>query len=630
MDHSTPFAHHHQYQNQATSFDSEKVDYGFDSLLGHDACLTHGLDSLGTCNNTENACLDQRCFDHYGKTAAAKNALEIGLDLKNGADKVPHRHDQANNARSTRAKSRIQSNISSSPARTVSAAAMRVSAHRQKRRRQSEQMQHNHQLDYQQPSQMHQLHSPHLIQQEQNLQHIDPTAVLQTVNESLQHNFNMPLLDNQHTSFGDFHHQNHSFSMPSFYDRWPQAVAPSWTNMMGHASVANCMPMSWTQHMGCNNATSIDCTSACGDPNCWSQCGDGDDADCCFDTSCPDTEFPHAACCFEPTCADLEPCLDASCQEAAIPCNDSHCVGTTVSTTPASVSVTTPSAEPEPIVNAILSPVEPGRGVPLDIDSTIGHDFGDFSHGIGPSFTDDLNQQAGNLASRPSASGLSHNDTFSMPSHPPTPKTELAESQSVKGQTDFTCQWLCEDGVLCSKKFGGNKELQDHCKNEHVKSLKKGENGFCCTWYGCIRPGPFSQKSKLERHMQTHTGYKPVKCEICGIMLSAKQSLEQHMRTHSGEKPWKCEHPGCEARFKQQSALTMHMRTHTGEKPLQCEICGKRFGESSNLSKHRRTHNVRGNHVCEHCGKDFHRLDQLRRHLQTHLQDGGRKSSKSS
>jgi uncharacterized Zn-finger protein len=49
---------------------------------------------------------------------------------------------------------------------------------------------------------------------------------------------------------------------------------------------------------------------------------------------------------------------------------------------------------------------------------------------------------------------------------------------------------------------------------------------------------------------------KPVKCDICGIYLSAKQSLEQHMRTHSGEKPWKCEYPGCTQSFKQQSALS--------------------------------------------------------------------------
>ncbi|PNY25972.1 Zinc-responsive transcriptional regulator ZAP1 [Tolypocladium capitatum] len=196
-----------------------------------------------------------------------------------------------------------------------------------------------------------------------------------------------------------------------------------------------------------------------------------------------------------------------------------------------------------------------------------------------------------------------------------------AGPQGSAREDQFLCRWVTDGGSLCGKLFDDDEQLQRHCKLDHLKKLKRVRGGFRCGWELCTRNTCFAQRSKVERHMQVHTGFKPALCHICGVALSAKQALDQHMRIHTGETPWVCKHPGCDCAFKQQSALTMHERTHTGDKPLECEICHKRFSESSNLSKHRRTHNVKGMHECQLCGKDFHRLDQLRRHLGTNHKD---------
>ncbi|RCI15428.1 hypothetical protein L249_3465 [Ophiocordyceps polyrhachis-furcata BCC 54312] len=196
-----------------------------------------------------------------------------------------------------------------------------------------------------------------------------------------------------------------------------------------------------------------------------------------------------------------------------------------------------------------------------------------------------------------------------------------AGSVALAQEDQFTCRWIDQHGSICGRRFDNDEQLQKHCKLDHLKPLRKARVGFRCGWANCTRSTSFSQRSKLERHMQVHTGYKPVHCDVCGAALSAKQALEQHKRIHTGETPWLCKFPDCGCAFKQQSALTMHERTHTGLKPLKCEICFKRFSESSNLSKHRRTHNVKGLHECKICGKDFHRLDQLRRHVSTNHKD---------
>ncbi|GAB1311279.1 zinc-finger protein [Madurella fahalii] len=199
---------------------------------------------------------------------------------------------------------------------------------------------------------------------------------------------------------------------------------------------------------------------------------------------------------------------------------------------------------------------------------------------------------------------------------------------SVKLGTDeeHKCLWKEEGSPdVCGQVFPDAEELFRHASEIHIKHAQKGAQGFRCGWDDCPRSeagaAGFPQRSKIERHMQTHIGHKPHICPTCNKGFSAKQALTQHMFIHSNEKPLVCNI--CHKAFRYPSALTMHQRVHSGVKPLKCPVCGKGFSESSNLSKHKRTHEVKGRFTCTvpGCDRNFHRQDQLRRHMKTHQKD---------
>ncbi|XP_077298239.1 uncharacterized protein LOC143919681 [Arctopsyche grandis] len=79
------------------------------------------------------------------------------------------------------------------------------------------------------------------------------------------------------------------------------------------------------------------------------------------------------------------------------------------------------------------------------------------------------------------------------------------------------------------------------------------------------------RKTNLTRHMKSHSGEKPFKCDICLKSFMIKFKLSLHMSVHSVVKPHKCEI--CLKAFFGRSNLTRHMKIHAREKQVKCNVC---------------------------------------------------------
>ena len=247
---------------------------------------------------------------------------------------------------------------------------------------------------------------------------------------------------------------------------------------------------------------SADCNSQCNIP-CESQCGE-DVTVCCYEADCHETA--QSICCFgdfcdgSQICVD-EPCNDEACKAASNPCTDANCMGSgTVSTTPVSPSIRTPpSLEADHMIQTITSPSDltANTDALFKIPSTLL-----YKHRSESIATEHQSIQA-SLKSRSTSVASTPMEGILGPGR---------EKQVIGYDNQFMCRWTLANGDVCGQILDSNENLQTHCKNEHLGDLAKTETGYSCGWHGCRRVTNFTQKSKLERHMQTHTGCKLSSC----------------------------------------------------------------------------------------------------------------------
>lgn len=102
-------------------------------------------------------------------------------------------------------------------------------------------------------------------------------------------------------------------------------------------------------------------------------------------------------------------------------------------------------------------------------------------------------------------------ETILLNNEKPEPLDTTLDRIPSRDRNPCFCKWkLKKDDLedklrLCNREFDTEEALWVHVKSDHTSKLI---NKYTCQWHGCVRPGHFGTKSKLERHLLPHTGCK--------------------------------------------------------------------------------------------------------------------------
>ena len=176
----------------------------------------------------------------------------------------------------------------------------------------------------------------------------------------------------------------------------------------------------------------------------------------------------------------------------------------------------------------------------------------------------------------------------------------VKHSRTHSGEKPFHCE-------LCDQSFCQKTSLKKHLI---IMSHKVGR--FWCR--ECDYKATL--KRHFKRHLLTHSGVRPHKCDSCEFSSARKSNLTVHQRLHNGDKPYSCTR--CSYKAAHSSTLTQHMRKHTsGVKPYACSECSYQAAQKGHIDNHMLTHSGAKPFSCEYCSFRTAQKGNLTQHLKT-------------